>query len=172
MKNIVLTGFMGTGKSEVGRLLARRLGYTFVDCDLEIQRRTGMTIPEIFRIYGEPYFRDIETSVIREICEGTDLVIATGGGAVLRQENMECLATKGIIVCLTATPETVARRTEGNQERPLLCVADRMAEIRRLLGERRTFYEKADILVSTDDEGPLQTVEEIIDRAGPLLKGV
>lgn len=171
MKNIVLTGFMGTGKSEVGMLLARKLGYAFVDCDLEIRRRTGMTIPDIFRINGEAHFRDVEAAVIGEISAGSDLVIATGGGAVLREENMINLRRNGVIVCLTADPETIAQRTDGNRQRPLLDVADRLSEIRRLLSERAPFYQRADISVRTDGRGPLAIAEEIIDKTGLLLRG-
>lgn len=155
---------MGTGKTEVGKLLAQRLGLTFFDADSIIEQEQNMTITEIFRQFGEPYFRDIEADVIKRLSEKDRVVIATGGGAVLREENMKNLRKKGIIVCLTASPETILRRTSNDSSRPLLQVEDPLRKIKELLKFRRPYYEKADIMVDTEDKDPAEIVEEIMER--------
>lgn len=170
MKNIVLTGFMGTGKTEVGRLLAQRLGFTFLDADSIIEQEQKMTITEIFQRFGEPFFRDIETAVLKRLSEKEGVIISTGGGAVLRQENMDNLRKKGIIICLTASPETILRRTSNDTSRPLLQVKDPLNRIRELLEFRRPYYEKADIMVETEGKSPIDVAEEIIYRIGELQK--
>ncbi|MCC6347548.1 MAG: shikimate kinase [Nitrospirales bacterium] len=162
MRNIVLTGFMGTGKSEVGRLVAQKLHRLFLDVDSEIEKEQGMSIPEIFRLHGEEGFRDREAAAIRRAAERCGVVIATGGGAVIRQENRDALRKSGVIVCLTATPETILKRTGGSQERPLLRVEDPLLRIRELLESRRPYYGSADITVVTDGRAPREVAEEII----------
>lgn len=164
MKNIVLTGFMGTGKTEVGKILAQRLGLTFFDADSIIEQEQNMTITEIFRQFGEPYFRDIEADVIKRLSEKDRVVIATGGGAVLREENMKNLRKKGIIVCLMASPETILRRTINDSSRPLLQVEDPLRKIKELIEFRRPYYENSDIMVDTEGKNPAQVVEEIMER--------
>ncbi len=166
MKNIVLTGFMGTGKTEVGRELARVLGWRLIDVDGEIVRSRNMSINEIFGKFGEPEFRDIETETIKEISKKKNVIISTGGGAVLRQENMDILRENGVIVCLSATPETILGRTSSNDERPLLRVNNPLEKIGELLEFRRPFYEKADIIIDTEEKTPLQVAEEILERTG------
>lgn len=165
MKNIVLTGFMGTGKTEVGRILSRKLGYSLVDADAEIEKEQGMTITAIFKQYGEPKFRDIESNVIKRLSEMKNAIISTGGGAVLRQENMDNLRKNGVIVCLTASPETILKRTSNNNDRPLLQVENPLQKIRELLEFRRPYYEKADIMIDTEGKSPLEVAEEIIGKA-------
>jgi shikimate kinase len=162
MKNIALTGFMGAGKSEVGRALAKKLGYTFVDLDVEIEKKNSMKINDIFSQHGENAFRDMESEVIRLVSNGDRLVIATGGGAVLRQENMDNLRKKGVVVCLSASPATIMRRLRGNADRPLLKVEDPLARIKELLALRQSYYDKADLVVDTENKSPLQIVDEII----------
>lgn len=164
MRNIVLTGFMGTGKTEVGRLLSHRLGYALVDIDSEIEKDQRMAITEIFRQRGEPAFRDIETAVIRRFSGVANVVISTGGGAVLRQENMDALREKGIVVCLMATPGTIYRRIASSNDRPLLRVEDPLKRIEELLDARRPYYEKADIVIDTENKSPLEVAEEIIRK--------
>ncbi len=166
MRNIVLTGFMGTGKTEVGRLLSERLGYILVDVDSEIERTQGMTITEIFKRHGEPGFRDREADIIRLLSETERAVISTGGGAVLRQENMDNLRKKGVLVCLTATPETIVKRIGDNKDRPLLQVEDPVRKIKELLDSRESCYAKADIIVDTNDKSPLEVAEEIMKKVG------
>jgi shikimate kinase len=164
MKNIVLTGFMGTGKTAVSRELARLTGFNQVDVDAEIEKTAGMTITEIFAQFGEPYFRDLETAEIKKVSQGRNLIISTGGGAVLRQENMDALRANGVIICLTATPETIFERTKDNNERPLLQVEDPIKKIKELLSFRKPYYEKADIMIDTEGKTPHEIAEEILAR--------
>ena len=164
MKNIVLTGFMGTGKTAVGRELSRLLNMKLVDVDTEIEKSRQMTINEIFKQFGELRFREIETEMIRKLSERKDVIISTGGGAVLRQENVDVLREQGIIVCLMATPETILKRTSHSSHRPLLQVEDPFGKIKELLDFRRPFYEKADIMIDTDGKTPREIAEEIIDK--------
>ena len=164
MKNIVLTGFMGTGKTAVGRRLAMLLNMELIDVDTEIEKSQQMTINEIFRQFGEPRFREIETEMIQKLSERKDVIISTGGGAVLKQKNMDALRKQGIIICLMASPQTILKRTSHNSNRPLLKVEDPFEKIKELLNFRRPFYEKADILIDTEDKTPLQIAEEIIDK--------
>lgn len=164
MKNIVLTGFMGTGKTEVGRLLARKLGYKFIDADSVIEEDQKMPITEIFKRFGEPYFRDIESKVIKRLSEMEGVVISTGGGAVLRQENMDNLRKNGIIICLMASPETIYERTKKDTSRPLLQVENPLQRIKELLDFRRPYYEKADIMIDTDGKTPEEVAREILKK--------
>jgi len=164
MKNIVLIGFMGTGKTEVGRILSQRLGYDLLDADSIIEQEQGISITEIFQRHGEPYFRDVEADVIRRLSEKDRVIISTGGGVVLRQENMENLRKKGILVCLTASPETILKRTGNDSSRPLLQVEDPLKKIKELLEFRRPYYERADLMIDTDGKSPLEVAEEIIER--------
>jgi shikimate kinase len=164
MKNIILTGFMGTGKTAVGRRLAMLLNMELIDVDTEIEKSQQMTINEIFRQFGEPRFREIETEMIQKLSERKDVIISTGGGAVLKQKNMDALRTQGIIICLMASPQTILKRTSHNSNRPLLKVEDPFEKIKELLNFRKPFYEKADILIDTEDKTPLQIAEKIIDK--------
>jgi shikimate kinase len=166
MKNIVLTGFMGTGKTAVGRELSRLLSMQLVDIDAEIEKDQKMPISDIFGKFGEKYFRDVETGVIKRFAAGKNLIISTGGGAVLREENMEALRENGIIFCLDACPETILDRTSRSQDRPLLRTEDPMTKIRELLDFRRPFYEKAGTLIDTEGKTPLQIAREIAEAAG------
>ncbi|MEW6675619.1 MAG: shikimate kinase [Nitrospirota bacterium] len=169
MKNIILTGFMGTGKTAVGRELSRLLNMKLIDIDTEIEKSQKMTINEIFRQFGEPRFREIETEMIKKLSDNNNIIISAGGGVVLRQENMDALRKNGIIICLMATPETILKRTSHNSDRPLLQVENPLERIKELLNFRRPFYEKADIMIDTEDKTPLQIAEEIIDKI--RLKG-
>ncbi len=171
MKNIVLTGFMGTGKTEVGRLIAKSLGYTFVDADTEIELQEKMPITEIFKRFGEPYFRDIESQVIKKLSEMEKVVISTGGGAVLREENIKNLRKKGIIICLQATPETIYERTKQDTSRPLLQVENPLQRIKELLEIRQPYYEKADIMIDTDNKTPEEIAQEIINKISEIIIG-
>ena len=166
MKNIVLTGFMGVGKTEVGRELSAILGWKVVDVDDEIVKSKKMSINEIFSRFGEPAFRGMETEMIKKVSRKKNVIISTGGGAVLRQENMEFLKTSGVVVCLTARPETILKRTSRNRERPLLHVEDPLQRIHDLLEARGPFYEKADIMIDTEGKSPIGIAEEILERMG------
>jgi shikimate kinase len=163
MKNIVLTGFMGTGKTTVGKALAKMLHMKLVDVDEEIEISLKMTINDIFKIYGEPYFRDIETAMIKKLSRNRNCVISTGGGAVLRDENMEAMKENGIVFCLDANAETILERTGNNEDRPLLKVENPKRKIEELLSYRKPFYEKAGIMIETGGKTPLQIAEEIME---------
>lgn len=163
MKNIVLTGFMGTGKSTIGKELSKMLQMKLVDIDAEIEKAQKMKINDIFRIYGEQYFRDIETAMIKKLSKRKNIIISTGGGAVLRDENMEALKENGIIFCLNASTETIMERTCRSEDRPLLKVENPREKISEMLSCRRPFYEKAGIMVDTDRKSPLEIVEEIME---------
>jgi shikimate kinase len=164
MKNIVLTGFMGTGKTAVGKKLSRLLNMELIDVDTEIEKYQVMTINEIFKKFGEPRFREIETEMIKKLSGKKNIIISTGGGAVLKQENMDALRKRGVIVCLMAIPETILKRTGHSSNRPLLKVEDPSARIKELLDFRKPFYEKADIMIDTEGKTPLQIAEEIIEK--------
>lgn len=149
-KNLVLAGFMGTGKSCVGRLLAERMGRTFVDMDLLIEQRAGKRISEIFQEDGEETFRRFECEVAADLAHPRSLVIATGGGAVLNADNVAALQRGGILICLTATPETVLARVKSGKRRPLLQGADLEATIQRRLADRAAAYAALPHQVWTD----------------------
>jgi shikimate kinase len=164
MKNIILTGFMGTGKTAVGRELSRILDMKLIDVDTEIEKSEKITINEIFKHFGEPRFREIETDMIRKLSESKNTIISTGGGAVLKQENMDILRKNGVIVCLTASPETIFKRTSTNNDRPLLQVENPLERINELLNFRKPFYQKADVMIDTEGKTPLRIAEEIIEK--------
>lgn len=162
--NIVLTGFMGTGKSTVGRLLARRLGFTFLDLDELIEKEAGMPIKEIFSTHGEAHFRELESEVIKKLSSGglgDRLVVSTGGGAVVRQENRARLKSWGRLVCLTASNEEILRRVGNRPERPLLFGPDREEKMTRLLAERREAYSDCDLEIDTTGQKPEEVVAVI-----------
>ena len=166
MNNIVLTGFMGTGKTEVGRELSRILGWKLIDVDDEVVKSQKMSINEIFSRVGEAAFRDMETEMIRKVSQKRNVIISTGGGAVLREENRELLKAHGVVVCLTARPETIFRRTGGNRERPLLQVDNPLQRIHDLLEARMQFYEKADLMIDTEGKSPFHIAGEILEKMG------
>ena len=148
--NIYLVGMPGAGKTTVGRQLARRMQRSFVDADHEIEARTGVRIPLIFDIEGEQGFRDRESKVLAELGNQSNLVVATGGGAVLRPENRAALKRGGLIVYLHATPRLLFERTRLDPNRPLLQVADPMKKIEELFAERDPVYrEVADIVINS-----------------------
>ena len=161
--NLVLTGFMGTGKTSLGKLLAEKLGRGFVDLDQKIEQDTGMTIPQIFEKYGEKYFRELEKNAVKEVAARKNLVIATGGGTVKDEENIRLLKESGVMVCLTTEPEEIFRRTERRGERPVLDAGDedRLNTIKKLLAERQKFYAQADYTVDTTNWSPLQIMNDI-----------
>jgi shikimate kinase len=147
--NIVLIGFMGTGKSTVGRFLAERLGWDFVDTDHYIEKQEGMTIAELFSAKGEAYFREAETRAIGHIMGKIRQVVATGGGAVLAEENRTCMKLNGYVVALTASIETIIQRVGGDRNRPLL--QGKASEVvPQLLERRRHAYDFADLRIATD----------------------
>ena len=163
MKNVVLIGFMGTGKSRVGHMVARKLGFRFVDTDDVIVQRLQMPIPEIFARLGEPRFREIERQVVADVASRSGHVIATGGGVPLSDENVRNLKENGIVVCLTATPEIVYRRTLRNDARPLLRTSDKLEQIRSLLESRQLYYAVADYQVDTSTRPASAVARKIVE---------
>lgn len=157
---IVLTGFMGTGKSVVGRRLAERLTLPFVDLDDAIEAAAGMTIAEIFASEGEPGFRRREREVIATVASHGSGVIATGGGAVLDPENLRNLKRGALVVCLVAEPAVILERLGADASRPLLQTPDRLARIQEMLVERGAAYAQADFCIETSGV----PVEAIVDR--------
>ncbi len=160
-KNIVLIGFMGTGKSSVGKQLAKRMNRLWVDVDHKIEEDAKAKISDLFEKKGEPYFRGLERSAIEQVSRGQHLVITTGGGAVLDATNMENLKKNGLVIALFATPETVYQRVKESRHRPLLKGEDMKTSIARLMGERQKYYEKADKSFVTDGKTAQQVAEEI-----------
>ncbi len=148
--NIYLVGMPGAGKTTVGRQLARRMQRSFIDADHEIEARTGVRIPLIFDIEGEQGFRDRESKVIAELAAESNLIVATGGGAVLRPQNRAALKQGGTVVYLHAAPRLLYERTRLDPNRPLLQVADPMSKIEELFAQRDPLYrEVADIVVNS-----------------------
>jgi len=162
MANIILVGFMGTGKTAVGRKLSHILGYPLIDTDDLIEEEIGVSIPEIFNRFGEPFFREVESRVVERVSKLDAHVISTGGGVVLREENLKNLRRNGIIFCLNATPEEIWRRVSSENHRPLLNVPDPMGRIRELLARRAPFYAKADFQVETTGRSIEEITEEIL----------
>lgn len=164
--NLILIGFMGTGKTSLGKLLATKLGRGFIDLDDKIEHEANMSIPKIFEVYGEKYFRELEKSAVRDVCTKKNLVIATGGGTVKDSENLRLLKDSGVLVCLTCKPEEIFNRTERRGERPILDGAgnERLETIKKLLAEREKFYLQADYTVDTTDWSPMQIMNDICDH--------
>ncbi len=163
-RNIILTGFMGVGKTSVGTRLAKELGYTFVDTDELIEDDQKRTITEIFSTFGEPYFRDVESRVIRRVLEEENQVVSTGGGAVIRDENRRVFKEAGLTVCLTARPEVIYNRIRHETHRPLLQAADPLARIRELLDARGKFYKQADFIIDTSEKSAEDVISEIKEK--------
>ena len=164
--NIVLAGFMGVGKSVVGSEISRISGRRMVDADEEIERRAGIPIPEIFEKFGEPYFRNLEKEVIRDLCRSRNLVISVGGGAMVNPQNLKEMRMGGIVFCLNASPEEIKRRVGDGEGRPMLSgYPDKLARIKELLEIRKPYYEKADFQIWTEGRDPEEIAREIIGLA-------
>ncbi len=162
ISNIVLVGFMGTGKTSVGMKLAKALGMNYIDTDDIIEKDCHRSISDIFAHEGEEYFRDLESAVVDKVCKLSGYVIATGGGIVKREINIKKLKSTGMMFCLSASPEVILQRTSGYSHRPLLQVEDPISHIRKLLDEREQFYACADYTIDTSNIDIDQVVEKII----------
>jgi shikimate kinase len=162
-RSIVLIGMMGAGKSTIGRRLSARLGLSFLDADAEIEAAHAMPIPEIFTSYGEPYFRDGEVRVIARLLDNGPAVIATGGGAVMRQETRDRIREKAVSIWLKVDTDVIMRRVKRRSDRPLLQTADPEATVERLVREREPLYSQADVTIWSRDVPHDKIVDECID---------
>lgn len=159
--NIFLTGFMGTGKSSVGKVLAARTGRRFVDLDEAVVAAAGMSVPEIFA-KGEPVFRSMESAALQKLASNSCLVVATGGGAVIDPENRRTMRNSGVIVNLTASPDAIGTRLAGDDSRPLLREDNSRTKIVSMLTDREAFYADADVRIETSGRSLEEIVEEIL----------
>jgi 3-dehydroquinate synthase len=168
--NVYLVGLMGAGKTTVGRALAKKLNKTFIDSDHEIEARTGASISLIFEIEGEEGFRQREMEVIRDLTAQQDIVLATGGGAILKPENREYLKSRGTVIYLRASVNSILQRTSHDKSRPLLQTADPRKKIEQLSQERDPLYrEVADLIIETgrpNVQSLIQTILAQLDEAG------
>ena len=174
--NIFLVGLMGAGKTSVGKLLAKRLGKAFFDCDQELERATGVKIPVIFEIEGEAGFRAREARMLAELASRRDIVLATGGGAVLNADNRKVLAGNGVVVYLRAVVADLWQRTRHDRNRPLLKTTEPRAKLEQLFAERDPLYRSvADVIVDTGSQslGSLaQRLEQLlIERQSAAAEG-
>ena len=169
---IVLVGMMGAGKSTIGRRLAARLRLRFVDADSEIETAAGMTIPEIFEIHGESYFRDGEARVIARLLEDGPAVLATGGGSFMREETRGRIGTRAISIWLKADADVIMRRVRRRADRPLLHTTDPAATVGRLMTEREPVYQHADLTICSRDVPHDRIVDECVEALHARLCGV
>ena len=160
--NIVLVGFMGTGKSTVGRVIAQKLGFHFIDTDDVIEQTSKAKISDIFAEHGEVYFRDLESQAVKSVALMKNQVVATGGGVVLRSSNIDLLRTGGPIFCLNATPKAIWDRVRSSQSRPLLRGPDPLKKIETLLDKRAPYYALADHQIETTGVSVDRVADEII----------
>jgi shikimate kinase len=168
-RSIVLVGMMGAGKSSIGRRLAARLDIPFVDADSEIEQAAGMSIPDIFSVHGEVYFRAGETRVIARLLEGGPQVLATGGGAFMNADTRAAIAEKAISVWLRADFEVLMRRIKRRQDRPLLKTDDPAATVHELIKTRYPVYAQADLTVQSREVPHDKIVDEIVDALAARL---
>ena len=171
VRSIVLIGMMGAGKSTIGRRLAARLRLPFLDADVEIEAAAGMSIPDIFETHGEPHFRDGEARVIARLLDSGPAVVATGGGAFMREETRNRIRDKAVSIWLKAEAEIIMRRVRRRADRPLLQTPDPAATVDRLLGEREPVYQNADITIWSRDVPHEKIVDECIEALHAKLCG-
>lgn len=162
-RSVVLVGMMGAGKSTIGRRLAARLRLPFLDADIEIEAAASMTIPEIFAVHGEPYFRDGEARVIGRLLDNGPAVIATGGGAFMREETRDRIRAKAVSIWLKADADVIMKRVKRRADRPLLQTEDPAATVRRLLEAREPVYQSADLTIWSRDVPHDRIVDECLD---------
>ena len=164
IRNIALCGFMGTGKSSVGRLVAEQLRFAFLDTDTVIEARAGKTIAQIFAEQGEAAFRELEEKIVKELELRDRTVISTGGGLVVNPDNMASLKQHAFVVCLWARAETIYERVKNQNHRPLLQEAKPLEKIRELLTERTPFYKQANVLLNTEIRSPREVAQQVLHQ--------
>lgn len=164
IQNLALIGFMGTGKSSVGRMVASHLHFQFMDTDEWIEHHTGKSIPEIFAQSGEGLFRQMEKQVVNEISHLRRHVFSTGGGLAANEENLASLKTHALVVCLWASPEVIWERVRSQSHRPLLHDPDPLGKIRHLLATREPFYKQADVLVNTEMRSVKEVAQHVLHQ--------
>jgi shikimate kinase len=162
-RSVVLVGMMGAGKSTIGRRLAARLRLPFLDADTEIEAAAGMSIPDIFETHGEPHFRDGEARVIARLLDSGPSILATGGGAFLREETRNRIRGQAVSIWLKADTDTIMRRVRRRADRPLLHTPDPAATIERLVGEREPFYQGADLTIWSREVPHEKIVDECVE---------
>ena len=160
--NLILIGFMGTGKTAIGRRLAVHLKKEFYDTDLEVEKTTGLTISQLFQKHGEIRFRSEERLILKQLLKKENCVLATGGGIVLDADNVELMKKRGIIICLMARPEVIYQRVKKRENRPLLQKGDLKQIIKQLLTERQAYYNCADYYLDTSDLDFDEIIEKIV----------
>ena len=170
-RSVVLVGMMGAGKSTIGRRLSARLHLPFLDADTEIEAAAGMSIPDIFETHGEPHFRDGEARVIARLLDGGPAVIATGGGAFMREETRNRISDKAVSIWLKADAEIIMKRVKRRADRPLLQTADPVATVGRLIEEREPVYQRADLTIWSRDVPHEKIVDECLDALHTWLRG-
>jgi shikimate kinase len=170
-RSVVLVGMMGAGKSTIGRRLSARLRLPFLDADGEIEAAAGMSIPDIFETHGEPHFRDGEARVIARLLDGGPAVLATGGGAFMREDTRGRIRAKAVSIWLKADADIIMKRVKRRADRPLLQTADPAATVGRLIEEREPVYQGADLTIWSRDVPHDKIVEECIDALHALLCG-
>src|SRR5229473_2287332 len=168
---VVLVGMMGAGKSTIGRRLAARLGLSFLDADSEIEAAAGMSIPDIFEAHGEPHFRDGEARVIARLLESGPAVLATGGGAFMREDTRNRVGAKAVSIWLKADADIIMRRARRRADRPLLQTPDPEGTVGRLISEREPVYQHADLTIWSRDVPHEKIVDECIDALHARLCG-
>jgi shikimate kinase len=168
-RSIVLVGMMGAGKSTIGRRLAARLRLPFLDADAEIEAAAGMSIPDIFETHGEPHFREGEARVIARLLDSGSAVIATGGGAFMREETRHRIGATAVSIWLKADADIIMKRVKRRADRPLLQTTDPVATVERLIVEREPVYQRADITIASRDVPHEKIVDECIDALHRLL---
>lgn len=169
--NIMLIGFMGTGKTTVSRELSKSMNIKEVDMDNYIIKREGMSINDIFESKGEEYFRNVETECLKEIQKEKGMIVSCGGGTVLKDENVKCMKDGGVIVLLMAAPETVYNRVKNGKERPILNGHMNVEYISELMEKRKQRYlDVADIKIVTDGKTPVSICNEIVQSLDKLVK--
>jgi shikimate kinase len=162
--NVALIGFMGTGKTSVGRLVADLLHFDYLDTDETIQTHTGRIIADIFKTDGEPAFRALEREVVRELATRTQTVISTGGGLPTNPDNLASLKSHALVACLWASPEKIWDRVRHQSHRPLLHGENPQAKIRELLAVREPFYKQADVLLNTDLRSVREVAQQVVHQ--------